>query len=291
MVVVLAGEYLWLTAIVVVRDRRDSLIWLIAICGLSTAVLAALLYLPTIERAGLRAVTANQVVQRLPWNTFVAELPPHFHDTVRSFSWEIPAAAFQIGAVLIIIGIVDGIRRRDWPIVFLVPAFLVGAGVVLILKQSIPVARQWIFVIPFGLVAADVGLATILRATHRTARVAFATCCIVAAAWTARGMTIAHTITDAADFTAGPALIQQLKTVMREGDAVYVMLPIDYPAYYYFWYYRVPSLPAEPARRRAEFFIVDKHSYALKDMTPEPATLIADYPYAALYERGGDAAR
>ena len=292
MIVVLAGVYLWLAAVVMTRpDRRVSLMWVIAICGLSTGALAAILYLPTIERAGLRAVTDNQVIQKLPWNAFVAALAPHYHDTVRAFRFAIPTAAFQIGAVLIVIGIVDGMRRRDWPIVFLVPALAVGAGAIVILKQSIPVARQWMFVIPFGLVAADLGLAAVLRSTHRCARIAFAACCIVVAAWTARDMTVAHTITDAADFTDGPALIQRLKGVMREGDTVYVMLPIDYPAYYYLWYYRVPSLPAQPARGHSEFFIVDKHSYSLKDMTPESPSLIADYPYAALYERRIDAPR
>lgn len=286
MIVVLAGLYLWLTAVVIVRGRhRASLVRVIAICGSATAALAILLYLPTIERAGLRAVTDNQVIQRLPWKTFVAALPAHYHDTARYFSWEVPHGAFLIWAALIVVGIVDGTRRRDWPVVFFIPAIVVGAGVVLVLKQSIPVARQWMFLIPFGLVAADLGLAAILRSTHWSARAAFATCSIVIAAWTARGMTTAHTITDAADFTDGPALIQELKSLMHEGDAVYVMLPIDYPAYYYLWYYHVPSLPAQPARARTEFFIVDKHSYSLKDMTPGPATLVADYQYAALYER------
>ena len=291
MVVALAGEYLWLTAVVITRDRRRPLVGLIGLCGLSTAALTGLLYLPTIERAGLRAITANQVVQSLPWNAFIAALPAHFHETVRYFSFEIPASAFAIGAALIVIGVVDGLRRREWPVVFLVPALAAGAAAVLILKQSIPVARQWIFVIPFGLVAADIGLTAILRSTPRFARVALAACCIAVAGWTARAMAITHTITDAADFTAGPALVQQLKSVMRDGDAVYVMLPIDYPAYYYFWYYHVPSLPAQPGRGRSDFFIVDKHSYSLKDMTSAPATLIADYPYAALYERRAEPAR
>jgi hypothetical protein len=292
MLFAMAGVYLWLVSVMIVRGRwRESIVRFLGPCGVMTAAFAVLLYVPTVEQAGMKALTANAFVEPLAWSTFVARVPAHYHEVVRQFSWNVPDLAFKAFGALILIGIADAARRRDWPVVLLLPAVIAGAGLVLVAKRSIPFARTWIYGIPLALVAADIGLAALLRRAPRFARAVVAMSCVIVAAWAARHMMMAHTITDAADFPAGPALVQQLKTVMHQGDSVRVMLPIDWPAYYYLWHYRVPSLPAEPNRRTSEFFIVDKRSYSIEDMTAEPATLIADYPTAALYRRRLDPAR
>jgi hypothetical protein len=288
----LAGVYLWLGGVTIARRRgRQSFVRLLGPCVVMTTALAVLLYIPTIEQAGVKAVIANGFVRPLPWSTFVARMPTHYHDVIRQFSWNVPVVVFEACGVLMVIGCLDAIRRRDWPIVLLVPAMTAGAVLVLVAKESIPFARTWIYMIPFGLIAADVGAAVIMRPMPRFAGPVVVVSCVVAAAWIATEMTRARTIVEAADFQNGASLVQRLKTMMHEGDAVNVMLPIDWPTYYYLWYYRVPSLPTETRGSPSEFFIVDKHSYSLKDMTRQSATLVADYQYAALYERQPDPVR
>jgi Dolichyl-phosphate-mannose-protein mannosyltransferase len=285
MLFALGGVYLWLGSLVVAQRRsvRAVLCELLIPCGIMTSLLTLVFYTPSIiESGGVQSIVANPFVQALPWNDFVGGIAPHFQSVLAQFSWDLPKSMPAICAILVLAGMLGAAYERNWAVLFLAPSMLVGSGVVLVVKQSIPFLRTWIYLIPFALIAVDGGLT---YATKRVPRRAQFVCPVLLLT-----LALSHAVTTMsdniiakrADFPDGAGIVQELKSVMSRGDTVHVKMPADWPTYYYMWYYHVPDKVTVPSHS-SEFFVVEKRSYSIADLTHEPVVLIAEYGDAALY--------
>jgi hypothetical protein len=119
-----------------------------------TAVVAAVatfvLYVPILVVSGPSSVIANGNVLPVPYDVFLAEIPPSLATMWRewnlSFTW--------VGGILLAIA---AIAQRKFA---LPPLCAVGViGAMLVLTHRVPFARVWIFLLPLFLIAAACGLA------------------------------------------------------------------------------------------------------------------------------------
>lgn len=279
MLFAIAGVYLWLGSILLIERRSFSaaLHELVVPCVAMTAILTALFYLPVaIASGGLKPIVANPFVLPLPWDQFAARLRPHVGEVLRQFTWGVPRTLVTAGAVLILVGIAQALRERHWPVVVLIPAMAIGSCAVLVLKQSIPFTRTWIFAIPFALVAADMGCAYLMRVLPPLWQGTAAALLIALAIRDGLAMSTSRVIASGADFPHGPRLIRTLRSVMNADDTVEVRDPISWPAYYYMWAYGVPD-PQRHGPTPQQFFIVDRRFYEVGQMTSAPVTSIARF--------------
>jgi len=182
----------------------------------------------------------------------------------------------------VLAGVVSAAIDRHWAAVLLVPSMVVGSGLVLVAKQRIPFLRTWIYLIPFALVAADVGLTYLTKRLPRLAQAVVAVLLLALALQRGLAMMSDNVVARGADFPDGARIVQELKSVMRQGDIVHVQLPVDWPTYYYMWYYHVPD-QVTASTTHNEFFVVEKRSYSIANLTHEPVVLVAESGDAALY--------
>jgi hypothetical protein len=285
MLFALGGVYLWLGLLLAARKRsvRSVLGEFLIPCAVMTFLFTLVFYTPSIlESGGVQSIVANSFVQAVPWNVFVGGLASHFQSVLSQFSWDLPRWTPSLCALLVLAGMVGAAFDRHWAAVLLVPSIVVGSGLIFVAKQSIPFLRTWIYLIPFALVAADVGFTYATKRLPRPAQAAVAVLLLALALQRALTMMSDNVIARSADFPDGARIVQELKSVMSRGDTVHVKLPVDWPTYYYMWYYHVPDKVTVTAHR-SEFFVVEKRSYSIADLTHEPVVLIAESGDAALY--------
>jgi hypothetical protein len=285
MLFALGGVYLWLGLSLAARRQslRGVLSDFLIPCTVMTFLFTLVFYTPSIlESGGVQSMIANTFVQAVPWNAFAGGLAVHFQSVLRQFSWDVPRWAPSSCALLMLAGMVSAAFKRHWGVVLLVPSIVVGSGLIFIAKQSIPFLRTWLYLIPFALVAADIGFTSVTRPLPRQARAAVAVLLLALALQQALTMMSDNVVARGADFPDGARIVQELKSVMSRGDTVHVKLPADWPIYYYMWYYHVPNEVTATAHGN-EFFVVEKRSYSIADLTHEPVVLVAEVGDAALY--------
>jgi len=286
MLFALGGVYLWLASLVIVRTRsvRTALGELLIPCGIMTILLTVVFYTPCIvESDGVQSILGNSFVQALPWDEFAAKVASHLQSVLVQFSWDVPQPVAAVGGMLVLVGMLGAAYERNWPVLFLLPSMLVGSGVILVMKHSIPFLRTWIYLIPFALIAADAGLTYATDFLPRSARFVGAALLLAVTSSHAMTMTSDNIVAKGADFPDGARIVQELKSVMKKGDVVHVKLPIDWSTYFYIWYYDVPDKERTADQPPSEFFVVEKRSYSITDLTAAPVVLIAEYGDGALY--------
>jgi len=160
---------------------------------------------------------------------------------------------------------------------------LIGSAAVLLFKQSIPFARTWLYLVPFAAVAADAGLSYAMKAVAQKAQFLLPVLLLALALRSTVTMISEDTIASGADFPEAARIVQDLKAVMRPGDVVHVKIPIDWSTYFYMWYFSLPHVIGMDAQPRNEFFIVEKRSYSITDLTHRPVTLVAERGGGLLY--------
>ncbi len=285
MLFALGGVFLWLGVLLAIRRQSVRAVFreFLIPCAVLMFLFTLVFYTPSIlESGGVHSIVANSFVQPMPWDVFAGGLAAHFQSVIRQFSWDVPRWAPSICALLVLAGVVSAAIDRHWAAVLLVPSMVVGSGLVLVAKQRIPFLRTWIYLIPFALVAADVGLTYLTKRLPRLAQAVVAVLLLALALQRGLAMMSDNVVARGADFPDGARIVQELKSVMRQGDIVHVQLPVDWPTYYYMWYYHVPD-QVTASTTHNEFFVVEKRSYSIANLTHEPVVLVAESGDAALY--------
>jgi hypothetical protein len=149
MLYALAGLALW--SLCVVRAEWRRLVpW-----PFFTLLFTTLLYLPVLLVNRAQSIAANRFFARS--SDFPGDALAHVQATLADFSRGVPAAVVAAIVVLAAIGVVRALQRGQRAAALLLPATLLGAGLLFLAKQSIPFPRTWIFFLPLLFLAADLG--------------------------------------------------------------------------------------------------------------------------------------
>lgn len=289
-----AGVYLWLTCLWFMRGNtiRDILRNFVVPVALLTVAFTAILYTPVIfVSKGIDALVDNRYVAARPSDLFFHQLPRHLGQTLVDFSRDIPGPLLFACAALMLVGFYRAIRRRDWPMLLLLPAALVGSAVLLLFKHAIPFPRTWIFLLPLSLILANAGWVYLLDKFSVGVRLrvhrgfVFAGVCY--AVWLMATNAIAR-YPDTGAFPEAAEVARYLRPIMNEGDKVRAAIPADYPLYFYLWYYDARDYRGEPAADEAEFVIVQKNNYDFETPIDTPMVKLADMGEAAVYQAAPD---
>ena len=294
MVFLLAGFYLWL-ALALWLKARDALAILKGLLIPSAgwiALLTVILYTPTvISSNGAERIFSNRFVDSRSWKDFLNHLYPHVQQILSDFSRDIPRAAEYTLVLLVLLGLFIAWRRRDWGVLLLLPSIVVGAALVLFAKHVIPFVRTWIYLIPFALLYADLGLAVLVEQLRPAFRTLPAALVFLAALLLGGSLISTDTIAAYADtgsFPEAAVVAQYLKPLMTGDEYIVVRDPANYTTFYYLCADDAP--PQNPhidplAAKR--YFITQKGAQALSDLTSQPATQIFVYGDAVIYTATG----
>jgi hypothetical protein len=258
----LAGMGLWLAALLLwSRSSKLSVVGYLGVYGALTAALTLAFYTPTLMISGADAVVNNRFVAPLPWQKFAARLGPHLLGTASDFARDVPLAASVACGLLSAVGMAGALSVRNWPALLLLPALLLGAAVLLVLKHSIPFPRTWIYLLPFVLVLADLGLGVLLQRTASAGRALIAVALLACGAIACRQI-VSHDLLarygDVGNFPEAAPLVQRLKPLVHRGEPIHVRSPGNFPVRFYLWYYGVPDKQLKPRRHHQEFIVVRK---------------------------------
>ena len=286
MVFAIAGLYLWLVCLLLLnRKTFAAILREFAIpCTIMTFAFTLILYTPTIVASGgVGSFVASPAMKErsLPWNDFLNRVHHHVPAIFRYFSRDIPHSVLLMGMILLIAGVLGAARRRDWPLLLLLPSMLLGAAVVFLIKHRIPPARIWIYLIPFGFVLMDSGF-TYLR--EKLPRLQFLLPLLLVALG---GLYAVSLMSRSAKLPIpeAPFMVKYLKPLLRSNDVVHFKRPVEEPMRFYLWYYGVPAEKgAANTGVRKEFFIVKKGRYTVSDMTKKPVIKLLDFDNAVLYQ-------
>lgn len=119
---------------------------------------SAMLYIPVLLVNRFQLIADNRFFEPLPWREFIAATGPHLEAASADLVRGVPAGAVVMLVALVLLGLL----RKSWRLASLLPAMLAGSGAIFLVKQSIPFARTWIYLIPVVLIAADAGFAWLL---------------------------------------------------------------------------------------------------------------------------------
>jgi hypothetical protein len=169
----IAGIYCWLFCLFLLKRYAFRIILskFVAPCSLFTIFFTIVLYTPVILASnGIESIVANKYVQSDLWPEFIRQVIPHFQATISDFFRDIPAVVVYICIALVILGIYDSVRKRDWGSLLILPMILLGSAVVFLGQHAIPFSRTWIFIIPFILLYADFGFTYIIEIVPHNTR-------------------------------------------------------------------------------------------------------------------------
>jgi hypothetical protein len=286
----IAGVYLWLTCLLLLNGNpaRYVLRDFVIPCALLTVVFTAVFYTPVILVSnGVDPLLANDYVAAQGSEEFFRRLPAHLSSTFEDFSRDVPGPILFAWAVLMAFGVYSALKRRDWPILLLVPSVLAAGAVLLLLKHAIPHPRTWIFLLPVALILADAGWSHCLAGFPRRLQwrihrgFIFAAACY--AVWLISTNAIAH-YPDTGAFPDAPAVARHLKPIMKDGDKVHAAIPADYPLYFYLWYDDVRDFRGEATQEEATYVVVQKDNYEFEPPVEQAVIKLFEVADAAVYQ-------
>ena len=291
MVFAIAGVYLWLACLLFLNRKTLAAILreFVIPCAIMTFVFTFILYVPCIVASGgMKSIVANYTIRSLHWKVFFPQVYPHVRAVFPYYFDKIPRPLSFLGMLFLVAGMFGALRKRDWPLLLLLPSMLLGGAAVLAAKHSIPPERIWVYLIPFGFVLADVGLTYLsgrlprgLQSLLPVLIVALAS--LYAVSMMSRGTTGKNAVRT---FPEAPLMVKYLKPLLSSNDIIHLKRPADETMRFYFWYYGVP-IEKEAAVNMAvgkEFFVVKKSRYSIDDLTERPVLKLLDLDDAALYQ-------
>jgi hypothetical protein len=240
MLYAVAGICVWSTCVLLIQTMS----WKKALGFLgpyvaTTAILTLLFYTPVAIRSdGWDSLTSNRFVQPLPMTAFESGIGPHLLGTLQDFSRDIPAFVTILVMILGALGLHAAFRSRNHALLLLLPGLLVGAGVLFIVKRSIPFSRTWIYLIPFILVVADAGFSFCCgRLTPLIRNMAIAAIAALAAlfAFEIAAQNVVTAYPDTGRATGASEVSRFLGPMLSRDDAVCAKLPADSIMAYYLW--------------------------------------------------------
>lgn len=257
----LAGFCLWITAAFALQAGSlfKAVTAFLIPYGALTAMLTLVVYTPTIwVTGGIGAVTANGDFVRLPAHQFAVGILPHLVETIHDFARDVPLFATVLLIALALAGTYAGIRERNRALALLLPAFLLAALLLFVLKKSIPPPRVWAYMIPLWLICADAGYAFLSRSLPRvfwTAAPAVISLAAIGLVWRLMAHNAILAYPDTGVFPAAAAIAGYLSPVVSQGDVLCAEVPAGAELAYYLWRDVTPEqFRARPGGNR-KFFV------------------------------------
>ncbi len=130
----------------------------LAAAAVGAGGMTALLYAPVLHRSGWRSIAVNRFVAPDPLAEFLVEVPGFLTSVLREWAHGLPAwlaVLLGLGVAVAAAGRLAGARGRPPS---LLPAALLGSGLVLVATRRTPFARVWLYLFPAAAVFAAAGL-------------------------------------------------------------------------------------------------------------------------------------
>ena len=290
----IAGIYLWVLLLLFISGHTQKRVFYeFALPSiLITSTLTALFYTPVILVSnGIQSIIANRFVKAQPWQKFISQMYPHFNQTFIDFTRDIPDVLLLVATILFAIGLYSAVKQRNWPTLLILPSILLTSVILFVIKQKIPFARTWIYIIPFFILVADSGFTYVtstvsIRMQSLLKITAFSISFFIAVSLMSKN-TIA-TYHDTGTFAEAEIVAKYLKPIMSRNDLIHVRVPADFPVYFYLWYYNVSKVKVDAEyESRQEYFVVKKSRYSIADMTSKQFITLINIGDLALYQSIG----
>lgn len=298
MLFAIAGVYLWLACLLLFKGKNLTAVLreFVVPCGIMTFALTLILYTPIIVASGgVKSIVANRGIHISPWKQFLHQIYPHVRTSFSYFSKRMPRSVVLMGMLLLVAGVFGASKRREWAPVLLLPAMIVGAAAVFLVKHAIPPPRVWIYLIPFVFVLMDLGLTYLSEKLRRALQFLLPLLLVVLASSYAVSLMSRNPIARnvlTGSFYEAPSVVKALQPLLSDNDTIHVAPPTDWPMRFYLWYYGLPQAKQAANDSVAkEFFIVNKSRYTIKDLTEKPVIKLLDFDDAALYQLRPEDAR
>lgn len=152
----------WAKALRIVR----AAVLIIVLC----ATLTLVLYTPVFVTSGMRSVVDNPYIQPQTLSRALASWPHMAIETWTLYHRDIPGLLAACLGILALVGTFY-LWRANRLALLLIPAVLIGVGVVLLVTRTIPYVRTWTFLLPLGFCLVDAGITAMMRFFAATARV------------------------------------------------------------------------------------------------------------------------
>lgn len=288
----ISGVYLWLFCVQLLNgsDLRRVLREFVLPSTVMTLAFTAILYSPVVfVTNGTDSLFSNEFVQPQPWRVFFTQVYLHFAETLADFSRDVPPMVWAPGLLLAALGLYGAARRRNWPVLLLLPALLAASLALFVAKHAIPFPRTWIFLIPFVFVLADAGWTYCLENLPRLVRRTAIRGLMAGGAFYGAFLISSNAIAkyhDTGNFPEASIVASFLETVMGEHDAVDGIVPVDYTTYFYLWY-RHNMGDIRPRRDHPtpqRFYIVQKSNYPVEETTRDEVVKVFELGNAAVYK-------
>ena len=289
MLYAIAGLYLWIALIITVKGGvARALTGFVVPCAVLTGAFTFIAYTPVmLMSGGLAAITSNRFVMPAPWDDFLNGILPHFISVFGDFLRDVSGPTLLGLFALMLVGIFAAARKRQWATLLLFACVLLGSGTVFLVQHRIPFARTWIYLIPFALVLADGGFATVLGKLGRRLQGWLITAVIVLGGSFAITLMTGNTIATYADTGAFPeaaAVARYLKPVIASSDRVSVRPLADMPSRYYFWYYGLPFKAGTASDAGGNHYVIVKtNQFDICDVANGPVRLLFELDHAQVF--------
>lgn len=318
MLYAIAGVYFWILCLLIIRQNRLRTISYRFLLPSVTLlfVFTFVLYTPTIVASnGIVSIVANPYVQSSPWNDFFGQVAPHSREVMSEVSRDLPSSILLICLVLIVVGTLGALYKRNPELLLLLPCTLIGASIVFVTIHSVPYTRTWIFFLPIAFVTVDAGLMYITERFLHRRRIIIASLSLMIGILYAASLVSRNAVAKYPDtglFPEASTIVDLLKPMLKNGDAIFAAVPTDDPLMFYLWYSTVSANPTHSVRyifasgsRQAsglyqnkivmlndedvpditqEFYVVQKGEYEITDMTEKSVNKLLELPGAVVYQ-------
>jgi len=285
-----AGLLLWTVVVLLLGHRTFK--WIarhyLVPYTVVVAFFTSFLYTPVIIASnGINSIVNNRFVRSLEFSDFLARLPDHISNTLSAFSRDVPLVVIGICGLLILSGLYQMYRRRQWDVLSLVPALVLGAAVTLFVQHAIPFRRTWIYVLPFLFVYVDAGISPVLGSYIRVLVKVVLLLLTISSGVLLMNHNVIAKYDDTGYFPEAPIVVDVLSKQIQPGDVVIARAPADEPVRFYLWYKAVPAkVKAEVENTEFEgmarqFFVVRKNRYG--GLTNQDARKILEIGDAELF--------
>jgi hypothetical protein len=287
-----AGVVVWVSILTLIRGfelRTVVVRFLFPFCAMTTA-LTSLFYTPVVVATnGVGTIIGNRFIAGMPWKIFLGQLPLSIVSTFINIGQSVPPTLILGLLIFLIVGIFFSVRKKNWAVVALLPALLLGCSIPLFIQHHIPYARTWIFFLPFFFVLMDAGyveLSNLVPTFYRWHIHGAVLIGIILWAFILMNGNVITSSSETGTFPEASAVVKVLSEEMALNDKLLVGCPADAPVLFYMWYEGVPSRKrATPFTHQKEFYVVKKSEYSLSDLTSANVRKLAVLGDAEIYVR------
>lgn len=283
----LTGLFCWLVCLLWIRKSSfKEMIFRFALpFSFSTVLFTLVFYSPVIYVShGLEPLISNKFVAPQSWSDFRLQLFPQLQHSFDELVRDVPVGALIAILVLALIGAYGSLKSRHWAALLLLPLLLLGATLVLVFQHTVPYARTWIYLLPFVLLVADLGLAFLLENLPEGLGASVKIALALGMLFFVVNLMSANIIAlypDTSAFPEAPVAVEYLKPFLEPGDRVRMTSTADWSVNYYFWAKGVLLQPGDNGR---VFYIVKKSRGSIEEMTGRPVIKLFEMGDMAIYQ-------